>query len=144
TTKTIEAYTGGTPSDTDDKTVEYTYDGSGHMLTLKAYLTGGGYEETKWVYGVTTSGGSDLNSNDLLLEMRYPDKSTGAASSSEKESYTVNAMGEVKIKTDRNGNVHTYSRDVLGRLTADAVTTLGSGVDGSVRRLETAYDTAGR
>ena len=33
---------------------------------------------------------------------------------------------------------------MLGRLTADAVTTLGAGVNGSVRRLETAYDTAGR
>ena len=32
---------------------------------------------------------------------------------------------------------------LLGRLTADAVTTLGSGVDGTVRRMETAYDTQG-
>src|SRR5947209_6343973 len=41
-------------------------------------------------------------------------------------------------------NVHSYTFDVLGRTTADAVTTLGTGVDGSVRRLETAYDTGGR
>ena len=33
---------------------------------------------------------------------------------------------------------------MIGRLTADAVTTLASGVDGAVRRLEIAYDTAGR
>ena len=33
---------------------------------------------------------------------------------------------------------------MLGRQTSDAVTTLGSGVDGSVRRLETAYDTQGK
>ena len=46
--------------------------------------------------------------------------------------------------TDRDGNVHTYSYDVLGRQTADAVTTLGSGVDGSVRLLTTAYDTGDR
>ncbi len=32
---------------------------------------------------------------------------------------------------------------MLGRQTADAVTTLGSGIDGSVRRIETAYDTQG-
>jgi YD repeat-containing protein len=32
---------------------------------------------------------------------------------------------------------------VLGRLTADAVTNLGGGVDGAVRRLETAYDGQG-
>lgn len=47
-------------------------------------------------------------------------------------------------KTDRNGNVHAYSYDILGRRTADAVTTLGAGVDGTVRRLETAYDSSGR
>lgn len=33
---------------------------------------------------------------------------------------------------------------LFGRLTADAVTTLASSVDGVIRRLETAYDTAGR
>ena len=44
-------------------------------------------------------------------------------------------------KTDRNGTTHTYSYDVLGRLTSDAVTTLGSGVDGAVRRIEYGYDT---
>src|SRR5205814_1511584 len=37
--------------------------------------------------------------------------------------------------TDRNGNVHTLSYDILGRLKLDAVTTLGSGVDGAVRAL---------
>jgi hypothetical protein len=45
--------------------------------------------------------------------------------------------------TDRNGTTHSYSYDVLGRQAADAVTTLGSGVDGSVRRLATAYDGQG-
>ncbi len=33
--------------------------------------------------------------------------------------------------------------DVLGRVVSDAVTTLGSNVDGSVRRIETAYDGQG-
>src|SRR5947208_11243235 len=75
--------------------------------------------------------------------MRYPDASTGAASSSEKDSYTYNQLGQVLTKTDRNGNVHTYTYDVLGRVTSDAVTTLGSGVDGAVRRIETAYDSQG-
>src|SRR5947208_5174092 len=75
--------------------------------------------------------------------MRYPDASTGAASSSEKDSYTYNQLGQVLTKTDRNGNVHTYTYDVLGRVTADAVTTLASGVDGTVRRIEYAYDGQG-
>ncbi len=55
----------------------------------------------------------------------------------------VNALGQVLTQTDRNGNVHTLSYDVLGRITSDAVTTLGSGVNGSVRRIDTAYDEQG-
>src|SRR5262249_4362268 len=47
TTKTIEAYVDGTPSNADDKTTEYTYDGSSHIVTLQADLTGGAYQQTK-------------------------------------------------------------------------------------------------
>jgi RHS repeat-associated protein len=144
TTKTIEAYADGTPDGASDKTNEFTYDGSNHVLTLKAYLTGTTYQKTQWVYGVTTGGGSGVNSNDLLAEMRYPDKTSGDPSTTEKDIFTYNALGQTKTKQDRNGNAHTYSFDVVGRLTTDAVTTLGSGVDGAVRRAEIAYDTGGR
>src|SRR5262249_4675336 len=58
--------------------------------------------------------------------------------------YTVNALGQRLTKTDRNGNVHTYGYDVLGRALSDAVTTLGAGVDGAIQRIDTAYDTGGR
>ena len=45
--------------------------------------------------------------------------------------------------TDRNGNVHGYSYEVLGRQTSDAVATLDSGVDGSIHRIDKVYDTQG-
>jgi hypothetical protein len=38
-----------------------------------------------------------------------------------------------RLFADRNGSIHTYSYAVLGRFTTDAITTLGSGVDGAVR-----------
>src|SRR5262249_35831445 len=136
TTKTVENYVDGTVSDADDKTVEYTYNGLGDVKTLTADLTGGGHETTEYVFGDSTSGG--LVSNDIVGAVKNPDPSTGNASSSEQESYTVNQLGEVLTYTDRDGNVHTYTRDVLGRVTTDAITTLGSGVDGAVRRVETA------
>jgi len=139
TTKTIENYVNGTVSDTDDKTVEYTYHANDQMKTLKAYLTSSTSETTEWILGIT----SPLASNDILKEMRYPDASTGESSSSEKDQYTYNRLGQVVTFTDRNGNVHTYSYDIVGRITSDAITTLGSGVDGAVRRIETAYDTQG-
>src|SRR5205823_2605885 len=104
---------------------------------------GGGYQKTQYVYGVTTSGGSAVTSNDVLTAVQHPDPSTGAPSSSQQESYLVNALGQVTQYTDQNGNVHQYTYDVLGRLTIDAVTTLGSGVDGAVRRIEYAYDAHG-
>ena len=43
----------------------------------------------------------------------------------------------------RNGTSHSYSYDTLSRPTADAVTTLGSGVDGTVRRIATGYSPLG-
>src|SRR5262249_25568050 len=51
---------------------------------------------------------------------------------------------EQATSTDRNGTMHAYTFDVLGRLTSDAVTSLGNGVDPAVQRLDTAYDTGGR
>ena len=140
-TKTIENRVDDTVSDADDKTVEYAYNGSSARTTLSAKLTGGGQQLTENVYGVNTSGG--LVSNDILKEVRYPDPSSGSSSSTEKDGYTHNHLAEVKTQTDRNGNVHTYTYDVLGRVTAEAITTLGSGVDGTVRRIETAYDGQG-
>ena len=141
-TKTVENYVDGTVSDGDDKTTEYAYNGAG-MTSLTAKLTGGSGQTTQWVYGVTTGGGSGITSNDVAGATRWPDPSSGSASSSEQESVTVNALGQTLTSTDRNGTVHTLTYDVLGRVTADAVTTLGSGVDGAVRRVEAAYDGLG-
>jgi RHS repeat-associated protein len=139
TTKSIENYVNGTVSDTDDKTVEYTYHANSQMKTLKAYLTSSTSETTEWILGIA----SPIVSNDMVLEMRYPDSSTGASSSSEKDAFTYNQLGEVLSKTDRNGNVHTYSHDILGRVIVETITTFGSGVDGAVRRIETEYDNQG-
>jgi len=142
--KTIEAYTNGTPTDTTDKTVEYTYNSVGQILTLKVILPGSGEQTTQYLYGVDTTGGSALHSNNLLGEVRHPDKSTGAASASEDEHYTYNALGQILTATDRNGTTHTYTYDVLGRRISDAITTPGVGIDQSVLRLETTYDIGGR
>jgi RHS repeat-associated protein len=144
TTQTVENYVDGVVSNADDKTTRYTYAGPGLLGTVTALLTGGGSETTQYVYGVTPADGSARASNDLLRETRYPDKTTGAASATDHELTSYDALGERTSFTDRNGSVHTYSFDVAGRPTADAVTTLATGVDGSVRRLETAYDSAGR
>jgi len=56
---------------------------------------------------------------------------------------TVNALGQTLTTSDRNGTVHALTYDALGRPTVDAVTTLGTGIDGAVRRYETSYDVLG-
>jgi RHS repeat-associated protein len=141
-TKTIQDY-GNQPSNAN-KTTEFTYDGNNNRLTIQADMPGGAHQTTQFVFGVTVTGGSNVYSNDILAATQYPDPTTGNPSSSQQVSYTVNALGQNLTMTDRDGNVHSYSYDVLGRLTADAVTTLGSGVDGTIRRIETAYDTGDR
>jgi RHS repeat-associated protein len=141
--KVTQNYTGSAETTTSDVATEFTYDGAGHTLTVKADEPSSGSQTTQFNYGVTVSGGSGVNSNDLLASTEYPDPSTGAASTSQEDTQTVNAFGHVLTKTDRNGTVHTYTYDPLGRQTADAVTTLGTGIDGGVRRIETAYDSQG-
>jgi uncharacterized protein RhaS with RHS repeats len=72
---------------------------------------------------VTTAGGSTIKSNEILVATKYPDPSTGAASSSNQETYTTDALGERLTYAGCNGSTHTYSYDVISRQTADAVTT---------------------
>ncbi len=142
--RTIEAFAAFNPSNGADKTTEYTYDGDNNQLTVQADLPNSAFQRTQYVYAATTSAGSDVNSNDILSAVQYPDPTTGWPSSTFQETYTVNALGQNKTYQDRNGTVHAYSYDVLARQTADAITTLAAGVDGGVLRIETAFDTGDR
>src|SRR5262249_12071044 len=84
------------------------------------------------------TGGSCLNSNDLLKTVTYPNQTPT-------ENYTYNALADVTSFTDRNNTLHNYTYDMLGRLSADAVTIpMGSQVDGTVTKLGYTYDTGGR
>jgi YD repeat-containing protein len=138
TLRTISAFSAFAPSSSGDNTVEYSYDGSNHVVLTLADLASGSFQQTKNVYGVTTASGSGVNSNDLLGQVQYPDPSTGWPSDTLKETYTVNALGQQLTMTDRNGTVHTYTLDVLGRVTSDVVTTLGNRVASSSAKLHDA------
>ena len=135
TIKTIENYVDGVVADTDDKTVNYVYASNGQLQKVRAGLTGGGVQETEYVFGVTPAQGSTLTSNEMRYQTKHPDASAGTSSTSEVESGTFNNLGQTLTKTDRNGSVHTYAYDVVGRQISDTVTTLGAGVDASTRRV---------
>jgi RHS repeat-associated protein len=137
--------------------VPYTYDGDNNVLTITADMPGSTPDQvTQYVYNVsdaaTIASGLSLTfsptiqSNDMLWLVKYPDKTLGTAgtASSYINLFNYDGVGETLSKLDQNGTVHTYGYDVLGRVTSDAVTTLGSGVDGGIRRLETSYNTQGQ
>ena len=63
-----------------------------------------------------------------LIGIVYPESVTG----SDLVSRTYNRLGQQASITDRRGNVRTLYFDKLGRLTGDAVSTVGSGTDSSV------------
>lgn len=148
TLRTISAFTTGAPSPVNpalDNTTAYVHDANGDAIQMIAVQPPDGTsasQTTQYVYGVTGS----IFSNDLVSEIDYPDKVTGLAATiaSEKQTFAYNLVGEKTSFTDQNGTTHGYNYDVLGRLTADIITTLGSGVDGSVRYLGYSFDAAGR
>jgi YD repeat-containing protein len=143
TIKTIQDYTGNAETADSDVATEYGYDGDNHVIYVRADEPGGSYQQTDYVYGVSTSTNSAIDSNDLLYAIEYPDPSTGQPSQNSEEIYAYNALGQVINYTDRNGTTHAYGYDVLGRLTFDQVTTLGTGVDGSIRKITYGYDSQG-
>jgi RHS repeat-associated protein len=145
TTASIANFTGGAAAAQTDVTTLFAYDSAGRLASRTAVQPAGTPSQvTGYVYGVSTATGSAFTSNDILAETRYPDPLTGQASAAERDRYTTNALGERTSVTDRSGTTRTFSFDMVGRQTADTITTLGTGVDGAVRRIGWAYDTLGR
>ena len=148
TTKVIEGYVDGVPGDDDDRTTLYTY--ATAMMrrdTITAVLPGAAAQATDYVYGARRGvEGSRVSSNDLRTATVYPHEDNGQAleGASPRESLAYNALGEPIRFTDRNGTVHEYGHDMVGRRTVDAATALAAGVDGAVRRMVTEYDALGR
>ena len=122
-----------------DRTTRATYTPDGLQATLVAENADTGNQTTTYTYGTTLSD-SDLATSTLMRTVAYPDSTGG----SDTLTYSYNRRGELVTATDQRGCVHTYDRDKLARLIHDRVTTLGSGVDGAVRRLSASYDVRGR
>ncbi len=138
----IEAYVDGTPSDADDRITRWKFNGSSQILTMTADLPSGQSDQTtSYNYNARTSRGDDFNANNALVVTSYPSVGIGIANT---EEFELNRAGQRTEWRDRNGTAHEYEHDLLGRVTSDLVTALGSGVDGTVRELTTGYDDAGR
>ncbi|TWT55980.1 tRNA3(Ser)-specific nuclease WapA precursor [Allorhodopirellula solitaria] len=127
-----------TASDDQNQTVQFTYTPDGDLKTLTAVNASTGNQVTQYIYGTTLSD-SAIASSSLLRREIYPD-STGTSDS---VSYTYNRQSQRTSLTDQNGTTRQYDFDALGRQTQDRVTTLGAGVDGTIRRVEQTYDVRG-
>jgi YD repeat-containing protein len=135
-TKTLEnPITSGTNSD-ENVEVQYTFDGLDNMTTLTAVNPTTGNQVTKYLY-------DDAYNVSLQTSVIYPDSSDTNSNGTDQVKTTYYLDGNSKISTDQNGNVKTFSYDVYRRPITDAVTTLGSNVDGTVRKLARSYTTHG-
>ena len=119
-------------------TVDREYGPGGQMTALIARNPVTGDQVTRYQYGVTLTD-SDVASSDLLRSETYPD----AADTTDRVFYSYNRQGQRKRTRDQNGSIHDYTFDALGRQTADTVTTLANGIDGTVRRIGTSYEVRG-
>ena len=159
TVKTIANYTGSgvISSSTPDQnvTIEMTYHPSGKVATMTAKNATTGDQVTRYVYGsMKTSVAPLIYRNDLLAAEIYPDSDdlenssgilqNGTDNVADRVEFQYNRVGELIWRKDQNGSIHTYDFDNLGRVLHDRVTTLASGVDGTVRRVSTSYTVDGQ
>ena len=125
-------------SDDTDVTVITAYNADGNVSSITAVNSITGNQTTQYIYGTTLSD-SDIASSLLKRKEIYPD----SADSDDEIRFKYNRQGEVKEVRDQNGTVHAFDFDKLGRPTQDRATTLGTGVDGGVRRIATSYEVRG-
>lgn len=119
-------------------TVLTAYNGDGNVSSLTAINGATGNQTTQFVYG-TTLDDSDIASSLLKRAEIYPD----SVDDDDKITFSYNRQRQVRQITDQNGTVHGFDFDKLGRMTQDRVTTLGTGVDGAIRRIASSYEVRG-
>ena len=117
------------------RTTHYTYTPDGWLSTLTSDNPDTGNQTTTWVRNVTTAQGSALNSKRLVYQKILPGGDT--------TTYLYNRQLQVTRMTDPNGSVHDYAYDKVGRLLSDTASTIASGIDTTVGKLETAYNERG-
>lgn len=121
-----------------NKETDYSYNPDSQIATQTARNSTTGDQVTTYTYG-TNATTSDIVSNQILATITYPDSTGG----SDQVTFAYNRQGQIKTQSDQMGTVHTILYDLLGRQIHDCVTTLGSGVDGTVRRVSFTYEVRG-
>lgn len=130
-----------TSSDDTNRVAEFAYTADGELATVTAVNARTGNQTTTYTRGTTLTE-SSIATSFLLRFVDYPDSTEGPGGT-DSVAYTYNRQSELTSLTDQRGCVHEYVYDLLARLTNDCVTTLGSGVDGTVLQLAVSYEVRG-
>lgn len=151
-----------------DRVTSFVYDGANNIVKRVAHIpenngsggTAEAIQETAYFYGVSAGSSANImdslvSSNNLLAQVWYPNEDTGKAYTLDaydnpetdeeyKVKYAYNRLGELRGVTDQNGTIRNIVRDQAGRVTRDIASTLGTGVDSTIRMLEYEFDSNGR
>ena len=119
-------------------TVNTAYNADGNVSSITAVNSITGNQKTEYVYGTTLSD-SDIATSTLKRAELYPD----SVDESDRITFEYNRQREATKTTDQQGTVHEFDYDKLGRQTQDRVTTLGTDVDGTMRRIASTYEVRG-
>ena len=139
-TSTSSSSSSGCPDSLDANIIvstAYNADGNISNLVINNSLTGN--QTTTYTYGTTLSD-SEIATSTLKRSEAYPD----SVNSSDVISFKYNRQNQVTEIQDQGNTVHLYDFDKLGRQTQDRITSLGTGVDGTVRRIATKYEVRGK
>ena len=154
-----EANTGDATDTSKDRVTKFAYnDLSQRTQRIALDPDGDGStsdaQATRYVYAFgLTDKGCTVPRSDLLRAVIYPDSddtvsssalSDGTDSTYDRVEHTYYANGAKKTTKDQRGTVRTFDYDDGLRLTADKVTTVGTGVDDAGLRIARAYDNRGR
>ncbi len=72
TSKTIDNYIDGVVGSADDVAVDFAYNGNNDRTVVRAFLVGGGFETTNFVFGAGTARGDTINDNRMLIATLQP------------------------------------------------------------------------
>ena len=142
--QTIENSVASNPGSDQDRITEQVTDSAGRLWKLIAVngTRPDNDQVTRYLYESPLNGAWPTN-------VIYPDSSDTTSSGTDQVKTTYNRLGRPITTTDQRGVEHAFEyvangNPGAGRLLSDAVTSLPGTVDGTVRRIQTSYDSRGR
>ena len=124
--------TGNSVAAYEDVEVCFVYDGLGNMTTMTAVNQTTGNQITRYLY-------EDPINASLQTSTIYPDSSDTNSSGTDQIKTAYYLDGNTKQITDQNGTVRQFIYDNQRRRITDHVVTLGTSIDGGVRKITRSY-----